>query len=86
MGFSSTVQSNQTSGPRTASMQPGPQINPLPTDGASGNLPSGYNGAITYSATSGQPSLGAPNPYPNTVGQWDNQTQIDPVKMIGKGA
>ena len=46
--------------------------------------PQGMQGASTNSATSGQPRMGAPNQYPNTVGQWDN-TQIKPVGQQGKG-
>ena len=29
-------------------------------------------GSTTNSATSGQPTFGQPNNYPNTIGQWDN--------------
>jgi hypothetical protein len=29
-------------------------------------------GSTTNAATSGQPTYGQPNNYPNTVGQWDN--------------
>lgn len=29
-------------------------------------------GSSTNTATSGQPMMGQPNRYPNTVGQWDN--------------
>lgn len=48
--------------------------------------PMGKGGAQTNSATSGQPTMGAPNQYPNTVGQWDN-SQIQPVSHgKGKGA
>jgi len=46
--------------------------------------PQGMQGASTNSATSGQPRMGAPNQYPNTVGQWDN-TQIKPAGQNGKG-
>jgi len=28
---------------------------------------------LTNSATSNQPQVGDSNPYPNTIGQWDNQ-------------
>lgn len=46
--------------------------------------------ATTNSATSGQPQVGMPNQYINTVGQWDN-TKIDPNSQKdtngkGKGA
>jgi Domain of unknown function (DUF4214) len=46
--------------------------------------PQGMQGSTTYSATSGQPQMGAQNPYSNTVGQWDN-TQIKPAGQGGKG-
>lgn len=46
--------------------------------------PQGMQGASTNSATSGQPQMGAPNQYSNTVGQWDN-TQIKPTGQGGKG-
>ena len=48
--------------------------------------PMGKGGRQTNSATSGQPTMGAPNQYPNTVGQWDN-SQIQPLqpKRGGKG-
>ena len=84
MGFSPTVQNNQTSGQPVPLSQPA-QMNPYPTDGSSGNLPS-MSGSVTFPGMSGQPKVGSPNQYTNTVSQWDNQTQIDPTKMIGKGA
>ena len=47
----------------------------------------GANGAITNSATSGQPNIGDANQYSNTVGQWDNATQQPNQSMpqAGKG-
>jgi len=44
--------------------------------------PMGKGGMQTNSATSGQPTMGAPNKYPNTVGQWDN-THIQPQSQGG---
>lgn len=45
---------------------------------------------MTMTATSGQPTMGKPNPYPNTTGSWDNSaTQQPPAQMSGgkgKGA
>ena len=45
---------------------------------------------MTISSTSGQPTTGQPNPYPNTTGSWDNSaTQQPPAQMSGgkgKGA
>ena len=49
-------------------------VNPPTQD----NMPQGMtqlsrgNGNTTNAATSGQPTYGQPNNYPNTVGQWDN--------------
>ena len=54
--------------------------------GASSIQPS----SMTISSTSGQPTTGQPNPYPNTTGSWDNSaTQQPPAQMSGgkgKGA
>lgn len=62
-GFAPQIQSNQTSG--QPSGKGGPPSQP----------PQGANGTITTPATSAQPSMGAPNQYSNTTGQWDNQPQ-----------
>jgi hypothetical protein len=55
-----------------------------PTGGKGGQQIQGMQGVSTNSATSGQPTMGTQNQYPNTVGQWDN-TQIKPVQQQGKG-
>lgn len=60
-----------------------PQQSPLAQYQQSGR-PIGKGGAVTNSATSGQPRVGMPNQYSNTVGQWDN-TNIEPVQPAGKG-
>ena len=46
--------------------------------------PMGKGGAVTNSATSGQPRVGQPNLYPNTVGMGDN-TQQPPNQAQAKG-
>lgn len=46
--------------------------------------PMAKGGNYQSNATSGQPRIGQQNPYPNTVGQWDN-AQIQPVQQQGKG-
>lgn len=61
-----------------------PQGMPTGGGGKGGQQLQGMQGASTNSATSGQPMMGAPNRYPNTVGQWDN-TQIKPTGQGGKG-
>jgi len=45
----------------------------------------GKGGNYSMSATSGQPQMGAPNAYPNTVGMGDNTQQQLPKMGIGKG-
>jgi hypothetical protein len=68
-GFTAQVQQGQTSGGGKFD-----QLNkPKPQDAT--NPIQGANGVVTNSATSGQPMMGAPNDYSNTVGQWDNATQ-----------
>lgn len=77
------VQSPQTSGGKGSPTQM--QMPPAPVpDGTSGNpFPQG-KGASTNSATSGQPRMGQPNNYANTVGGWDNAS-IQPQRSGGKG-
>jgi hypothetical protein len=47
----------------------------------------GGKGSSTNSATSGQPRMGQPNNYANTIPQWDNASQqmAQPAKSSGKG-
>jgi hypothetical protein len=56
--------------------------NYAPPDGTMGG-----KGASTNSATSGQPRMGQPNNYANTIPQWDNASQqlTQPAKRSGKG-
>jgi hypothetical protein len=91
-GFSAQVQQGQTSdgggktGPINSSIPSPtqPAMVPEPSSGKGGQQIQGTQGVSTNSATSGQPTVGAPNQYPNTVGQWDN-TQIKPTNGGGKG-
>lgn len=49
-------------------------------------FPMGKGGSVTNSATSGQPRIGQPNLYPNTVGIGDNmQQQPQQAQAKGKG-
>lgn len=81
-GFTAQVQSPQTTGGKGSPAQY--QLPPPPPDGTSGNaLPQG-KGSSTNSATSGQPRMGQPNNYANTVGGWDNAS-IQPQRSGGKG-
>lgn len=57
---------------------------------------SGVGGNTITMPGSGQPVIGEPNKYSNTVGSWDNQPQVplpigkgmgqNPGQMTGKGA
>lgn len=48
--------------------------------------PQGKGGRrVMYSPTSNQPTMGQPNPYPNTVGQWDNASIQPQTRQMGKG-
>lgn len=88
-GFASSVQQAQTSGSGSGSGKGGPigqavqQVQDQPQQQYQPPQPMG-KGGYTNSATSGQPTMGAPNQYSNTVGQWDN-SQIQPVQRHGKG-
>lgn len=82
-GFAAQAQQPQTSGGKGQSPQ-----QPVATQQYQPPQPMGKGGVQTNSATSGQPTIGSPNQYSNTVGQWDN-TQIQPVQQRngkGKGA
>lgn len=82
--FTAQVQSPQTSQPAGKGANPVMQQAPTIPDGTAGNpMPQG-KGSSTNSATSGQPRMGQPNNYANTVGGWDNAS-IQPQRTSGKG-
>ena len=94
MGFAAQVQKAQTSGgkgqsPATFSQTPDSVANQSVSLPAQQNSPQGKGASgqrYTYSPTSGQPSMGSPNQYTNTVGQWDNASVMpQPVQQRGKG-
>lgn len=42
---------------------------------------------FTFPGTGGQPQIGMPNQYSNTIGPWDNQQKPAPIGFgKGKGA
>ena len=48
--------------------------------------PQGKGGRrVIYSPLSDQPTMGQPNPYPNTIGQWDNASIQPQTRQMGKG-
>lgn len=72
-------------GPTPSEPQQEYQNNPLmPQHQGKGSGKSGGMGSTTNSATSGQPRMGQPNPYPNTIQPWDNSS-IQPQTQSGKG-
>jgi len=80
MGFSAQVQSPQTG-------QTSGKMSGMPNTGETNTAsPMGMNGVVTNSSTSGQPRVGQPNQYPNTVGMGDNsQQQPNQAQAKGKG-
>jgi hypothetical protein len=46
--------------------------------------PQGKGGSVTLPGQGGQPKMGQPNMYPNTVGQWDNAS-IQPQQSRNRG-
>lgn len=86
-GFTAQVQSPQTTGGKGGSpiqeqLPPAPATY-NPAAGGPNMQPQG-KGSSTNSATSGQPRMGQPNNYTNTVGGWDNAS-IQPQRSGGKG-
>ena len=55
-----------------------------PNDGAIDPTQGMMGGQVTMPGQGGQPQLGMPNAYSNTVSPWDNQTQQKP-QGLGKG-
>jgi hypothetical protein len=91
MGFSAQVQSPQTSGgkgqsPATFSETPDSVANQSVSLPAQQNTPQGKASSgqrFTYSPTSGQPAMGQPNRYANTISQWDNASIQRPNQGFG---
>jgi hypothetical protein len=52
--------------------------------GGQNGQPQGKGGNVTYPGQGGQPQMGKPNTYSNTVGPWDNAS-IQPRTQSGKG-
>lgn len=49
-----------------------------------GQAAQGKGSRVTYPGQGGQPKMGQPNMYPNTVGQWDNAS-IQPQQSLTSG-
>lgn len=72
-----------------------PDANQITNNGEAGTQIGGLGGLLggktTMSGLSGQPKLGLPNAYSNTLQPWDNQPNqssgvgYQPFKMTGKG-
>jgi len=67
-------------------------MQPEANDGAIDPTQGMMGGKVTMPGQGGQPQLGMPNAYSNTLQPWDNQTNqsngmgYQPFKMSGKGA
>lgn len=61
-----------------------PNFGPVPGQSDGISRPMGKGGRITYPGQDGQPRVGQPNNYSNTVGPWDNAT-IGTQNPAGKG-
>lgn len=78
-------QSSGKGAPAPAVM-PDNDFKPVPIGQSDGiQRPMGKGGAITTPVQSGQPSIGRPNTYANTVGPWDNSTNSTQMPFKGKG-
>jgi hypothetical protein len=71
-----TNQSNPTSSPQGKGGVQAASPQPQQSQGKGGN--------VTYPGQGGQPQMGKPNTYSNTVGPWDNAS-IKPQTQSGKG-
>jgi hypothetical protein len=89
----STQPSTQPGGKGFALPTPESQKQPMLQDQVAQAIPQGKGAAspvqpsqsnVTYPSTSGQPVMGQPNQYSNTVGLGDNQQQL-PQPQVGKG-
>lgn len=61
-----------------------PEVMNQPTGGFNGQ-PSGKGGRVTFPGQGGQPKMGVPNTYSNTVGQWDNASIQPQQSRMGGG-
>jgi len=79
------AQSTQTQGKGFASPQPSQQ-NPVDAPAVQQQVQqgTGKGSSVTYPGQGGQPKMGQPNMYPNTVGQWDNAS-IQPQQSRNRG-
>lgn len=74
-GFASPAQPNAVDGKSAETMSPAIQ---------SIGQPQGKGSNVTFPGQGGQPKMGQPNMYPNTVGQWDNAS-IQPQQPRNRG-
>ena len=89
MGYTAQVQQspNQQSGKGQSPTDNSQLQSPVQSTLNGQPAPMGKGGAVTNSATSGQPRVGQPNLYPNTVGMGDNtEQQPNQAQAKGKGA
>ena len=88
MGYSAQVQQSptQNSGKAGSQQQITDATKQTISNVTDAVQPQGKGGNYSMSATSGQPQMGAPNQYPNTIGMGDNmQQQPNQAQAKGKG-
>lgn len=82
--IASTAQPSSQNG--SVSFPPPVQNTQDQSTGVTGPMPQGKGASgqrFTYSPTSGQPAMGQPNRYANTVSQWDNASIQRPAYSSG---
>lgn len=88
--ISQVASSTQPQGKGFASPQPSNTGDVAGPDSVSGQLTNqvrpgaGKGSQVTYPGQGGQPKMGQPNMYPNTIGQWDNAS-IQPQQSRNRG-
>lgn len=81
---SQVASSTQPQGKGFAAPQPKPNADVAGPNSVSGQY-QGKGGNVTFPGQGGQPKMGQPNNYPNTIGQWDNASIQPQQPQIGGG-
>ncbi len=79
-----STQPSQPSGKGFAAPQPSTTGDVAGPASVSGQF-QGKGSRVTYPGQGGQPKMGQPNMYPNTIGQWDNASIQPQQSRFGGG-
>ena len=63
---------------------PNPEASMSPSQPTQQGKGQGSQGAITFPGQGGQPAMGQPNAYPNTINSSDNTGMSQPMNVGGK--